>query len=139
MRKTLVDRGSTFINACDVQHRGVPRHYSGFTLETREEVDSQVVIDFEEAFNFNDGGDKTAAAKKEDLVLQIFAKFLAEDVDYKDQFNGIEDYNTTKQKWKPVIKGILEEKSPPRGNHALLPGFPGYPGYIAHIPGAGGR
>ncbi|KAI1172279.1 hypothetical protein F4777DRAFT_582133 [Nemania sp. FL0916] len=50
LEKALIKRGSTFIEACDVQRRGVPWHYSGITLETREEVDSQVVIDFEEAF-----------------------------------------------------------------------------------------
>lgn len=46
-RKSLIGRGKKFLDVARVKHM----HYNGFSLETKEEVDSQVVIDFEEAFS----------------------------------------------------------------------------------------
>ncbi|KAK7985705.1 hypothetical protein PG988_003327 [Apiospora saccharicola] len=45
----LVQRGKLFVEVAKVKHM----HYSGLTLQTHDEVDSQVVVDFEEAFNRN--------------------------------------------------------------------------------------
>ncbi|XDG02434.1 hypothetical protein ABKA04_002049 [Annulohypoxylon sp. FPYF3050] len=46
IRQTLIDRGNKFLKVLNVGHM----HYNGLTLESRDEVDSQVVIDFTEAF-----------------------------------------------------------------------------------------
>jgi hypothetical protein len=45
-RQKLIARGTMFLDVAGVKHM----HYNGLTLDTRDEVDSQVVIDFEEAF-----------------------------------------------------------------------------------------
>jgi hypothetical protein len=45
-RQKLIDRGKMFVHILSQQHM----HYSGLTLGSRDEVDGQVVIDFEKAF-----------------------------------------------------------------------------------------
>ncbi|KAI3325235.1 hypothetical protein HD806DRAFT_533827 [Xylariaceae sp. AK1471] len=44
-RKKLIERGKSFFNVASIKHM----HYKGLSLRTREEIDSQVVIDFDEA------------------------------------------------------------------------------------------
>ncbi|RYP33774.1 hypothetical protein DL767_004641 [Monosporascus sp. MG133] len=46
-RERLITRGKMFLDMTSFKHM----HYSGLTLNTREEVDSHVVVDFEEAFS----------------------------------------------------------------------------------------
>ena len=46
LRDELVARGRKFIEVAGVKHM----HYNGLTLDTRDEIDSHVVVDFEEAF-----------------------------------------------------------------------------------------
>ena len=46
-RRLLIARGRRFLDVAKVKHM----HYNGLALEIRDEVDSQVVIDFEEAFS----------------------------------------------------------------------------------------
>ncbi|KAK5657447.1 hypothetical protein OQA88_3019 [Cercophora sp. LCS_1] len=46
LRQRLIVRGRMFLEVAGVKHM----HYKGLTLDMRDEVDSQVVIDFEEAF-----------------------------------------------------------------------------------------
>ncbi|KAK4225137.1 hypothetical protein QBC38DRAFT_270746 [Podospora fimiseda] len=48
--KKLTERGKKFIAAAGVQHM----HYSGLALDTGDEIDSQVVLDFAEAFDSPD-------------------------------------------------------------------------------------
>ena len=52
LQEALIKRGSTFIEVCGAGRRGIPMHYSGpdISEDTPEEVDSQVVIDFENCF-----------------------------------------------------------------------------------------
>ncbi|KAK8035739.1 hypothetical protein PG991_001812 [Apiospora marii] len=45
LRDALIERGRMFLEVARVKHM----HYSGLALGTKEEIDSQVVIDFEEA------------------------------------------------------------------------------------------
>ncbi|KAI1458496.1 hypothetical protein F4805DRAFT_456837 [Annulohypoxylon moriforme] len=45
IRQNLIDRGNKFLKVLQVGHM----HYNGLTLESRDEVDSQVVVDFTEA------------------------------------------------------------------------------------------
>jgi hypothetical protein len=47
LREKLVERGKLFIKVARMKHM----HYCGSSLETHEELDSQVVIDFEEALS----------------------------------------------------------------------------------------
>jgi hypothetical protein len=45
-RQMLIARGRMFLDVAGVKHM----HYNGLTLDARDEVDGQVVVDFEEAF-----------------------------------------------------------------------------------------
>lgn len=45
--KDFVERGRRFLSVTTIKHM----HYSGLTMETKDEVDSEVVVDFEEAFS----------------------------------------------------------------------------------------
>jgi hypothetical protein len=47
-RQDLIDRGRMFVRMA----KSTPMHYNGPLLHPREEVDSQVVVDFEQAFAF---------------------------------------------------------------------------------------
>ena len=46
-RERLTERGKAFFKVAGIRHM----HYKGLTLKTRDEVDSQVVVDFDEAIN----------------------------------------------------------------------------------------
>ena len=46
LRQSLIKRGKLFVEVTAVKHM----YYSGFTVDTRDEIESQVMIDFEEAF-----------------------------------------------------------------------------------------
>jgi hypothetical protein len=47
LRKRLIARGKLFISAATAKHM----YYRGLTVDTRDEIESQVIIDFEEAFS----------------------------------------------------------------------------------------
>jgi hypothetical protein len=51
LQQKLIERGKIFLEVAAIKHM----HYAGLTLETRDEVDSQVVVDFEEAFTKHRG------------------------------------------------------------------------------------
>jgi len=53
-RQKLIHRGSMFLQVAAVKHM----YYAGPTLEAREEVESQVVVDFETAFAVEDESQK---------------------------------------------------------------------------------
>lgn len=104
LKDKLVKRGASFIQACGTGRGGVPMHYSGLTLDTDEEVDSQVVIDFEEAFSANDGGGRNRARPGMTLeqgVLDLVAQSIIQDID--DSFLR---EKAKELKWKPVIGRI---------------------------------
>ncbi|KAF4445216.1 TOB3 (member of AAA-ATPase family) [Fusarium acutatum] len=100
LKETLIKRGSMFIETCDPQRRGIPMHYSGLSLETQEEIDSQVVIDFEEACASNDVGGKTKPSgwTMEKLVLECFAGSIKDDMQLY-----LHDVQTN---WKPELKDV---------------------------------
>lgn len=58
-RQRLIDRGAKFLDVAAVKHM----YYAGPTMEERDDVESQVVIDFETAFS--KGGDTGRAWKPE--------------------------------------------------------------------------
>ncbi|KAM0457392.1 hypothetical protein ACHAO4_003191 [Trichoderma viride] len=64
-RRKLVERGKVFVDVAHIKHM----HYNGFALETRDEVDSQVMIDFAEAFAVKDA--ETAAANAVNESAQV--------------------------------------------------------------------
>ena len=70
LRQKLVERGRMFVDVTSFQHM----HYSGPTLDTREDIDSHVVIDFDEAFaakkrgDQNDGNAMEKPQLSEDLI-----------------------------------------------------------------------
>lgn len=64
-RRKLVERGKVFFDVAHIKHM----HYNGFALETRDEVDSQVMIDFAEAFAVKDA--ETAAANAMNESAQV--------------------------------------------------------------------
>jgi hypothetical protein len=104
LRETLVKRGSKFIEVCDPQRRGFPMHYSGLELETQEEIDSQVVIDFEEAIAANDVGGKRKEKgwTVDKLVLEMFASMINEE-------KGL-SFTDMVARWKPALKHIDEDE-----------------------------
>ncbi|GME52843.1 uncharacterized protein COCSADRAFT_177807 [Neofusicoccum parvum] len=63
-RQKLINRGNKFLEVAAVKHM----YYAGPTLEMREEVESQVVIDFETAFSVED---KAQHLWKPDLTMLI--------------------------------------------------------------------
>lgn len=50
LRQRLIDRGRKFVQVAAVKHM----YYSGVTVDTRDEIESQVMVDFEEAFAVNE-------------------------------------------------------------------------------------
>jgi hypothetical protein len=58
-RQKLIARGQMFTEVLSVKHM----NYNGFTLETRDEVDGQVMVDFEESFA-SDEKDKDSNSKR---------------------------------------------------------------------------
>jgi hypothetical protein len=104
LREKLIKRGSEFLEVCDTRRRGVPMHYSGLEVETQEEINSQVVIDFEEAIATNDmGGDRrTKGLTVEKLILENFAHMLNE-----DRRLLLTDMEA---KWKPALKHLDDDE-----------------------------
>ncbi|KLO97611.1 TOB3 (member of AAA-ATPase family) [Fusarium fujikuroi] len=111
LKDILIKRGSLFIEVCDPQRRGIPMHYSGLSLETQEEIDSQVVIDFEEAFNANDFGGRTKPSgwTIEKLVLERFASEIKDDIQLYLQ--------DVQRNWKPELKDIGPGGDSDAGHH----------------------
>ncbi|KAF9771502.1 hypothetical protein IL306_010857 [Fusarium sp. DS 682] len=103
LKEILIKRGSTFLEVSDTQRRGVPMHYSGLELETQEEIDSQVVIDFEEAIAANDMGGKRRANgfTVEKLIIESFARMLKEE--------GKLNLDDVAMSWKPTLRNIDDD------------------------------
>lgn len=74
-REELISRGQKFIDVAAVKHM----HYDGITLETRDEVDSQVMIDFEEAFSSKD--DKIDNKDWRPTIEYLIGKPMEEETD----------------------------------------------------------
>ncbi|KAM0552669.1 hypothetical protein ACHAPJ_007766 [Fusarium lateritium] len=104
LKGRLAKRGSLFLEISDTQRRGTPMHYSGLELETQEEIDSQVVIDFEGAIAANDMGGKrkTNGFTVEKLVLESFAHMLKEE--------GRLELNDVAMSWKPILRNLADDE-----------------------------
>lgn len=87
LREKLIARGRMFIDVTAIKHM----HYSGLTVDTREEVDGDVVVDFEQAFSH----DKTNKAKS------LSTKEDADDTSHQH----VSD--TEKPDWQPSLDNLL--------------------------------
>ncbi|KAJ8114456.1 hypothetical protein ONZ43_g4898 [Nemania bipapillata] len=73
LRQRLIARGKMLLDVTTPKHM----HYSGLTLDTRDEIDSHVVIDFEEAFlqqnssSTNTGSENQTQAKLDLSYLSL--------------------------------------------------------------------
>jgi hypothetical protein len=56
LREQFIERGKLFMNMTGFKHM----QYNGMTLDTRDEVDSNVVVDFQEAFSYFQQAQKNA-------------------------------------------------------------------------------
>ncbi|RSL86169.1 hypothetical protein CEP51_002958 [Fusarium floridanum] len=74
-RQKLVRRGAMFLKVAAVRHM----YYSGPTLEVREEVESQVVVDFETAFSIEE--ESKELFPKPELEVLVGNDFLGEEVE----------------------------------------------------------
>lgn len=71
-RDRLIARGKTFLELVGTK----AMHYHGLTLDTRDEVDSQVVIDFEQAFT---SSEETCEAPKVEKFIEKVATDFQDD------------------------------------------------------------
>ncbi|KAK1654160.1 hypothetical protein BDP81DRAFT_307917, partial [Colletotrichum phormii] len=76
-RQKLVHRGGTFLAVASVKHM----YYAGPTLGLRDEIESQVVIDFETAFTVENGAQKSWMPYLETLIGGSTAEEDEEDKD----------------------------------------------------------
>lgn len=97
LRKRLITRGKLFMNMTGFKHM----HYNGLTLDTRDEVDSNVVVDFQEAFSYFQN-------QKRAQQEQIQARY-SEDP-YQGRFGRQAKAAPTKTEWQPELKNILGEQ-----------------------------
>lgn len=63
-RQHLIKRGAKFLSILGIE----PMYYAGPTLRAREEVESQVIIDFKTAFSTRNGKDKMTPPELQSLV-----------------------------------------------------------------------
>lgn len=49
LKKGLVSRGKRFIELAQISHK----EYTGLTIDPKEDIDSQIIVDFETAFQYN--------------------------------------------------------------------------------------
>lgn len=63
-RQHLVQRGAKFLSVVGIK----PMYYAGPTIGAREEIESQVIIDFETAFSVEDGKEKMTPPEHQSLV-----------------------------------------------------------------------
>ncbi|KAF4541302.1 AAA family ATPase [Lasiodiplodia theobromae] len=78
-RQRLINRGAKFLEVAAVKHM----YYAGPTLEVRDEVESQVVIDFETAFST--GGD-TGISWKPELKPLVGIPTSEEDTEEEEEY-----------------------------------------------------
>ncbi|KAK6949515.1 hypothetical protein Daesc_009597 [Daldinia eschscholtzii] len=68
-KKYLVSRGKKFLNVAAVRLAAIrPMYYAGPALQTQDEIESQVVVDFEAAFGIEDNIEKGWKPELETLI-----------------------------------------------------------------------
>ncbi|KAK8063334.1 hypothetical protein PG996_007986 [Apiospora saccharicola] len=112
-RQYLVNRGAKFLNVLGIK----PMYYAGPTLGVRDDIESQVVIDFETAFSAEDGHGKSW---KPNLEMIIGAPVSEEDDLYERDCSG------DCCRWDMVYNDTyIDDKERSRYVNTLLPGSDG--------------
>ena len=118
-RERFVARGRRFLQAASIQHL----HYAGFTLETRDEVDSQVVVDFTETFAAPGFADWKPEIEPLIGTSAFMPDFEAcEAACCKDDFIFYDDYVEQARD-----EAFMETLVPPKWEHSKLPSVAVYP------------
>ena len=118
-RERFVTRGRRFLQAASIQHL----HYAGFTLETRDEVDSQVVVDFTETFAAPGFADWKPEIEPLIGTAAFMPNFEAcEAACCKDDFIFYDDYVEQARD-----EAFMETLVPPKWEHSKLPSVAVYP------------
>ncbi|GLA40584.1 hypothetical protein AnigIFM63309_008418 [Aspergillus niger] len=91
-REKLIARGRQFMDVISFQKH---MHYSGLTLDSREQVDGQVVIDFERALETKDR-DQSQRAKDD-----------SNDTTDTENEPGVEEEEGDNMTWRPKIGSLL--------------------------------
>ncbi|RSL55915.1 hypothetical protein CEP54_009121 [Fusarium duplospermum] len=122
-RQQLVRRGAMFLKVAAVRHM----YYSGPTLEVREEVESQVVVDFETAFSIEE--ESHDLFPKPELEVLVDNDFLGEEEE------GDSDYCYTCCRDDIVYNDAhVDRKQTEEYIDRLLPGKDLEPPSIAFVP-----
>ncbi|KAK5635720.1 hypothetical protein RRF57_011432 [Xylaria bambusicola] len=77
LRELLIERGNKFLRVLRVGHM----HYSGLTVDSRDEIDSHVVIDFTEAFANRDGHENESWKPRVQIQARAEGERLNKDSD----------------------------------------------------------
>ncbi|KIW97213.1 uncharacterized protein Z519_02605 [Cladophialophora bantiana CBS 173.52] len=108
LRESLIERGRKFVEVAGVKHR----YYAGLTVDTRDEIESQVVIDFEEAL----GSEKNKKWLPEITPLVDLAADLTENRDSSSctaeccwQENVHNDSYVENHRCKKFISDMMDE------------------------------
>jgi len=118
-RERFVARGRRFLQAASIQHL----HYAGFTLETRDEVDSQVVVDFAETFAAPGISDWKPVIEPQIGTAAFMPNFeTCEAACCKDDFIFYDDY-VEQVRDDAFMKTLV----PPKWEHSKLPSVAVYP------------
>lgn len=104
-RQELIDRGRMFVRMA----KSTPMHYNGPLLHPKEEVDSQVVIDFEQAFAFWSHVPSFRKPVIEKLIGKQFGFPLTEDPCLASCCAGeqVHEDAYSEQKWNEAYIGTL--------------------------------
>ncbi|KAK0753042.1 hypothetical protein B0T18DRAFT_385172 [Schizothecium vesticola] len=98
LRDRLIARGKLFMDMTGFKHM----HYNGLTLDTRDEVDSNVVVDFQEAFSYFQSQKRTQ---------QEQPGFKKRSSSPPDQWQDEAKMPSSpmSDKWQPELKNIVDE------------------------------
>ncbi|RYP13527.1 hypothetical protein DL765_006849 [Monosporascus sp. GIB2] len=89
LRDKLIARGKVFMDLTGFKHM----HYNGLTLDTRDEVDSNVVVDFQEAFSYFQNQKRAAAQERDSSALMPPPTRIAE----------------AEADWQPMLRNLVGE------------------------------
>lgn len=121
-RQDLIDRGRMFVQMA----KSTPMHYNGPLLHPKEEVDSQVVIDFEQAFAFWARAPNFRRPVVEKLIGRQIGQPLIDIPCYASCCAGEHVYHDTytEQKWNEAYIGTLIPDPQDRTEKPSLAIFP---------------
>ncbi|CZR49554.1 uncharacterized protein FPRO_15913 [Fusarium proliferatum ET1] len=114
-RDFLIERGATFLDVATVKHK----YYVGPTIDSLEQIESQVVIDFETAFSMDD---KKQKLSKPDLQTLVGNSFKEEDDDDNNSSSDDDSCQGECCRDEPVFNdGFIDERQRSEYITSLLP------------------